>query len=173
MRSEDWKLLSRVISTLEFETTIKNCEHIEINQQGTFRSWHISWRPLKSYVVSDQDPNIKAVLKNYLWIPSAVQSITSCSIHLRKGMCQTSFGVRAGEGHLIWLTQTSKVYLGDQHAELFTHRTQNGSWLKQFLKTGQSCSHGWWIFLDGMSVSESCFVLLYFFVCFLSFMFCA
>ena len=75
--TEDWKLSSRVISTLEFDHTLRKTAP-NIQEQITKELLEIGIPPdslTKVVFVSDQGPNIKAALKNYCWIPCAAHVI--------------------------------------------------------------------------------------------------
>ncbi|KAK5865251.1 hypothetical protein PBY51_016428 [Eleginops maclovinus] len=81
--TEDWSLTSRVISTLEFDSTIrKTATNIHEQISKELLEVGISADKLSKVVfVSDQGPNIKAALKNYRWIPCAAHVINTVLKH--------------------------------------------------------------------------------------------
>lgn len=81
--SDDWKLLSRVISTLEFDHTLRKTAP-NIQEQITKELLEVGISPdnlSKVVFVSDQGPNIKAALKNYSWVPCAAHVINTILKH--------------------------------------------------------------------------------------------
>ncbi|KAG1953590.1 zinc finger BED domain-containing protein [Pimephales promelas] len=69
--NDDWKLESRVISTAEFDSTLKKTAH-NIHDQIIKELHDFGIEPAhmsKVMFVSDQGANIKAALRSYKWIP--------------------------------------------------------------------------------------------------------
>ncbi|KAL0146912.1 hypothetical protein M9458_057851 [Cirrhinus mrigala] len=82
--TEDWKLASRVMCTVEFDYTLPKTAiniHEHINEQ--LCSYGISFDQV--VLVSDQGSNIKAALKNYHWIPCAAHVLNTILKHTFSG----------------------------------------------------------------------------------------
>ncbi|RXN15697.1 macrophage mannose receptor 1-like protein [Labeo rohita] len=82
--TEDWKLASRVMCTVEFDCTLPKTAiniHEQINEQ--LCSYGISFDQV--VLLSDQGSNIKAALKNYHWIPCAAHVLNTILKHTFSG----------------------------------------------------------------------------------------
>ncbi|KAL0152413.1 hypothetical protein M9458_052136 [Cirrhinus mrigala] len=82
--TEDWKLASRVMCTVEFDCTLPKTAiniHEQINEQ--LCSYGISFDQV--VLVSDQGSNIKAAQKNYHWIPCAAHVLNTILKHTFSG----------------------------------------------------------------------------------------
>ncbi|KAL0146889.1 hypothetical protein M9458_057828 [Cirrhinus mrigala] len=82
--TEEWKLASRVMCTVEFDCTLPKTAiniHEHINDQ--LCSYGISFDQV--VLVSDQGSNIKAALKNYHWIPCAAHVLNTILKHTFSG----------------------------------------------------------------------------------------
>ena len=86
--TEEWKLLSRVLSTVEFDSTLKKTAvnlHDQISKE--LLNLSITAEQLTKVVfVTDQGPNIKAALKNHSWLP--------CSAHVINIVLKHTFDER-------------------------------------------------------------------------------
>ncbi|ROI78674.1 Transposable element Hobo transposase [Anabarilius grahami] len=82
--TEDWKLASRVMCTVEFDCTLPKTAiniHEQINEQ--LCSYGISFDQV--VLVSDQGSNIKAALKHYHWKPCAAHVLNTILKHTFSG----------------------------------------------------------------------------------------
>ena len=81
--TEDWKLFSRVISTLEFDHALRKTSP-DIQEEITKELLEVGISPdnmSKVVFVSDQGPNIKAALKNLNWTPCAAHVLNTVLKH--------------------------------------------------------------------------------------------
>ncbi len=86
--NDDWKLESRVISTAEFDSTLKKTAH-NIHEQIIKELHDFGIEPArisKVMFVSDQGANIKAALRSYKWMP--------CTAHVINIVLKHTFDVK-------------------------------------------------------------------------------
>ncbi|KAK7906804.1 hypothetical protein WMY93_015416 [Mugilogobius chulae] len=130
--TEDWTLISRVISTLEFDANEKKTAaniHDQISKE--LLDIGVSPEHLSRVVfVTDQGPNIKAALKNYSWIP--------CAAHVLNNVLKHTFDDKNAPAFMTQIT--SQIV---KCKALVTYLKKSGSTLSLPYAVLQECESRW------------------------------
>lgn len=132
--NEDWKLKSRVITTAEFDSTLKKTA-VNLNDQITkelhefgIDACHLS----KVMFVSDQGSNIKAALRSYKWTP--------CAAHILNIVLKHTFDVKK-DGTPEYMQDVGDVI--DKCKSLVTYLKKSGAVVNLDYAVVQECETRW------------------------------
>lgn len=130
--TEEWALLSRVISTLEFDANEKKTA-ANVHEQISKELLDIGIPPQdlsRVVFVTDQGPNIKAALKNYTWIP--------CAAHVLNNILKHTFEEKEAPAFMTLVTNQIL-----QCKTLVTYLKKSGSSLSLPHAVLQECETRW------------------------------